>query len=133
MMTTQSNSTTTNALDTAIIDVNNVNGYVTINNNYSYSQLQTAVNYEDLIVRGKYFKLGNIKVKVYNDKNYKLACDKIILKLIVDERKTEIEVSKSGLITFSSINDLKDYVNKIKKYYKQTMEYVKTLDLQEDF
>ena len=95
----------------------------------------TASNviWEEIFIKPKYFKLGDIRVCVYNDKNYRLMCDKIQFNLILDDCKTDLEVNKIGLLQFSTIDDLRTYLNKLKKYYKQTLEYVKKLNIQEDF
>ena len=91
------------------------------------------VIWEEIFIKPKYFKLGDTRVCVYNDKNYKLMCDKIQFNLILDDCKTDLEVTKIGLLRFNTIDELRTYLNKLKKYYKQTLEYVKKLNIQEDF
>ena len=93
----------------------------------------TNVIWEEIFIKPKYFKLGDTRVCVYNDKNYKLMCDKIQFNLILDDCKTDLEVTKIGLLRFNTIDELRTYLNKLKKYYKQTLEYVKKLNIQEDF
>ena len=91
------------------------------------------VIWEEIFIKPKYFKLGDTRVCVYNDKNYKLMCDKIQFNLVLDDCKTDLEVTKIGLLRFNTIDELRTYLNKLKKYYKQTLEYVKKLNIQEDF
>jgi hypothetical protein len=95
--------------------------------------LTTNVVWEEIFIKPKCFKLGDTKVCVYNDKNYKLLCDKIQFNLVLDDCKTDLEVTKIGLLRFNTIDELRTYLNKLKKYYKQTLEYVKKLNIQEDF
>ena len=99
----------------------------------SQNYVTTNVIWEEIFIKPKYFKLGDTRVCVYNDKNYKLMCDKIQFNLVLDDCKTDLEVTKIGLLRFNTIDELRTYLNKLKKYYKQTLEYVKKLNIQEDF
>ena len=99
----------------------------------SQNYVATNVIWEEIFIKPKYFKLGDTRVCVYNDKNYKLMCDKIQFNLVLDDCKTDLEVTKIGLLRFNTIDELRTYLNKLKKYYKQTLEYVKKLNIQEDF
>lgn len=99
----------------------------------SQNYVTTNVIWEEIFIKPKYFKLGDTRVCVYNDKNYRLMCDKIEFNLVLDDCKTDLEVTKIGLLKFNTIDELRTYLNKLKKYYKQTMEYVKKLNIQEDF
>ena len=99
----------------------------------SQNYVATNVIWEEIFIKPKYFKLGDTRVCVYNDKNYKLLCDKIQFNLVLDDCKTDLEVTKIGLLRFNTIDELRTYLNKLKKYYKQTLEYVKKLNIQEDF
>jgi hypothetical protein len=77
------------------------------------------------------FKLGDTTIKVYNTCNKKLEIDGLQFQL--DYNRMTVNVENNGLKQLSSIDDLKHTVKEYRRVYKQMLETVKKLQIEEDF
>ena len=82
----------------------------------------------------KYFKLGNTKIMSTNLMNREVSAEKVNFSFITTEQGVDLNIHKEySDITFKSLDELRDYLKRLKEYYIKAKEFEKQLNILSDF